>query len=53
MRSIGKIYYAHPESGGKYYLRILLNIVRGCKSFIDIRTSNSVIQTTYNYKKIW
>uniref|UniRef100_K3YXY4 ATP-dependent DNA helicase n=2 Tax=Setaria italica TaxID=4555 RepID=K3YXY4_SETIT len=46
-RSIGRIYYAHPASGDRYYLRILLNIVKGCKSFKDIRKVDGVIHKTY------
>ncbi|KAM0880860.1 hypothetical protein ACQ4PT_033300 [Festuca glaucescens] len=46
-RSIGRIYYAHPASGEKYYMRILLNTVKGCKSFEDIRKVNGVIHPTY------
>jgi hypothetical protein len=42
-RSIGRIYYAHPASGEKYYMRILLNIVKGCKSFEDIKKVNGII----------
>jgi hypothetical protein len=46
-RSIGIIYYAHPASGERYYMRILLNIVKGCKSFKDIRTVNGIVHNTY------
>lgn len=46
-RSIGRIYYAHPASGERYYMRILLNIVKGCKSFKDIRTVNGEVHKTY------
>ena len=31
----GRIYYAHPASGERYYLRMLLNTVKGCKSYED------------------
>ncbi|KAJ1288125.1 hypothetical protein BS78_02G065900 [Paspalum vaginatum] len=46
-RSIGRIYYAHPASGDRYYMRILLNMMKGCKSFKDIRTVNGVVHQTY------
>ncbi|XP_062186018.1 uncharacterized protein LOC133889557 [Phragmites australis] len=29
--AIGRIYYAHPASGERYYLMMLLNTVKGCK----------------------
>ena len=46
-RSIGRIYYAHPTSGERYYLRILLNIVRGVKSYEEIKTVGQVIYDTF------
>ena len=46
-RSVGRIYYAHPASGEKYYMRMLLNVVQGCTSFEDIRTVNGVVHTSY------
>ena len=45
--AIGRIYYAHPASGERYYLRMLLNTVKGCTSFEDIRTINGVVHPTY------
>ncbi|XP_056685501.1 uncharacterized protein [Spinacia oleracea] len=45
--SIGRIYFAHPASGEKYYLRLLLNIVKGATCFADIRTVNGIIHPTY------
>ena len=35
---IGRVYYVHPLSGELYYLRILLMIVKGARSFEDLRT---------------
>ncbi|XP_019183233.1 PREDICTED: uncharacterized protein LOC109178135 [Ipomoea nil] len=45
--SIGRIFYVPPASGEMYYLRSLLNIVRGPKSFQDIRTVNGVEYLTF------
>ncbi|XP_055960513.1 uncharacterized protein LOC130015063 [Mercurialis annua] len=44
---IGRIYFAHPSSGEKYYLRMLLNVVKGSKSFANIRTVNNVVHPTF------
>ena len=46
-RSVGRIYYAHPASGQKYYMRMLLNVVKGCTSFEDIRKVNGVVYKSY------
>jgi hypothetical protein len=45
--AIGRIYYAHPASRDKYYLRMLLNTVKGCMSYKDIRTVNGVVHPTF------
>jgi hypothetical protein len=45
--AIGRIYYAHPASGERYYLRMLLNTMKGCTSFENIRTVDGVIHPTY------
>jgi hypothetical protein len=31
--AIGRMYYAHPTSGKRYYLRMLLNCVKGATSY--------------------
>jgi hypothetical protein len=38
---------AHPTSGERYYLRILLNTVKGCTSYEDIMTVNGVVYLTF------
>ncbi|CAJ2652908.1 unnamed protein product [Trifolium pratense] len=45
--TIGRIFYAHPTSGERYYLRILLNIVRGPKNFESIKTVKGVTYATF------
>nr|XP_040256329.2 uncharacterized protein LOC120974039 [Aegilops tauschii subsp. strangulata] len=45
--AIGRIYYAHPASGERHYLRMLLNTKKGCTSFEDIRTIDGVPHPTY------
>jgi hypothetical protein len=36
--AIGRMYYAHPTSGERYYLRMLLNCVKGATSYEHMRT---------------
>jgi hypothetical protein len=35
--AIGCMYYAHPTSGERYYLRMLLNCVKGATSYEHLR----------------
>ncbi|KAL4619659.1 hypothetical protein ACB092_06G096000 [Castanea dentata] len=44
---IGRVYYAHPSSGERFYLRMLLNIVKGPRNFEELRTINNVTYPTY------
>ncbi|XP_019170957.1 PREDICTED: uncharacterized protein LOC109166458 [Ipomoea nil] len=45
--SVGRIFYVPPGSGEIYYLRCLLNIVRGPISFEEIKTFNGVTHLTF------
>uniref|UniRef100_A0A0D3D610 ATP-dependent DNA helicase n=1 Tax=Brassica oleracea var. oleracea TaxID=109376 RepID=A0A0D3D610_BRAOL len=45
-QSIGRLYNVHPSSGELYYLRLLINHLKGPTSFEDILTVNGV-----EYKK--
>ncbi|XP_019198428.1 PREDICTED: uncharacterized protein LOC109192311 [Ipomoea nil] len=45
--SIGRIFYVPPGTGELYYLRCLLNIVRGPTSFEEIRTFNGVVHNSF------
>jgi hypothetical protein len=44
---VGRIFYSHPGSGERFYLRMLLNIVKGPRSFKEIRTVNGVLYPTF------
>ncbi|KAH0603160.1 uncharacterized protein H6S33_008164 [Morchella sextelata] len=45
--SIGRMYHCNPMMGEKYYLRLLLTVVRGAKSFDDLRTVVGALQRTF------
>ena len=44
-RCMRRIYYAYPKNGECFYLRILLNVVKGARSFKEIRTINNVVNS--------
>lgn len=44
---VGRMYFANMREGERYFLRCLLTIQRGCKSFDDIRTVDGVVYDTY------
>nr|XP_017256445.1 PREDICTED: uncharacterized protein LOC108226004 [Daucus carota subsp. sativus] len=44
---VGRMVYAHPASGERFYMRLLLNLVVGPQSFEDIRTVDNIIYPTY------
>lgn len=43
----GRIVYAHPASGDRYYLRMLLNIARGPESFEKLMTVHDKLCSTF------
>ncbi|XP_057723335.1 uncharacterized protein LOC130939233 [Arachis stenosperma] len=45
--SIGRLSFVHPSTGELFYMRMLLNVQRGCTSFRSIRTVNSVLYDTF------
>ena len=45
--SIGRINFVPPSAGELYYLRILLNKVRGATCYEDIRTVNGILYDTF------
>lgn len=45
--TIGRIYHVSPGSGEKFYLRTLLNFVKGATCYEDIRTVDGVVCPTF------
>ncbi|PWZ44009.1 ATP-dependent DNA helicase PIF1 [Zea mays] len=44
---IGRLYYVNPAEGERFYLRMLLMIVKGAKNYEDIRTYNGILYQTF------
>lgn len=45
--ALGRIYFAGPTGGERFYLRLLLTAARGPRSFEDLRTYNGVVHPTF------
>jgi hypothetical protein len=45
--AIGRMYYAHLTSGERYYLRMLLNYVKGATSYKHLRTVDGTEHNTF------
>ncbi|XP_020973046.1 uncharacterized protein LOC107633545 [Arachis ipaensis] len=45
--SIGRLTHVPRGNGEDYYLRLLLNIQKGCLSFVDLWTVEGVVYTTF------
>ena len=45
--SLGRMYFVPPTSGERFYLRTLLTIARGPRSFTDLRTFQNVCYPTF------
>jgi hypothetical protein len=45
--AIGRMYYAHPTSGERFYLRLLLTSVKGAPSFEALRSVDGVLHGTF------
>ncbi|KAG5529311.1 hypothetical protein RHGRI_029871 [Rhododendron griersonianum] len=45
--AIGRMYFASPNSGERFYLRLLLTVVKGPKSYEHLRTVNNVVHDTF------
>ncbi|XP_021991571.1 uncharacterized protein LOC110888349 [Helianthus annuus] len=45
--SLGRIVYCNPVAGPRYYLRMLLGVVKGPRSFEEIKTVDGVVYETF------
>jgi hypothetical protein len=45
--ALGRMFYAHPSSGERFYLRLLLTVVKGATSFEDLLTVNGIQLPTF------
>ncbi|KAG5549105.1 hypothetical protein RHGRI_014469 [Rhododendron griersonianum] len=45
--AIGRMYFASPNCGERFYMRLLLTVMKGPKSFEDLRTFNDVLHDTF------
>ncbi|CAH9120016.1 unnamed protein product, partial [Cuscuta epithymum] len=45
--AIGRIYYVHPGTGESYYIRCLLNHIRGATCHADLRTLNGITYASF------
>jgi len=45
--AIGRMYFASPSSGERFYLRLLLTVVTGATSYADLRTVDDVTHGTF------
>jgi len=46
-RAIGRMYFASPSSGERFYLRLLLTVVIGATSFAHLRKVNAIQYNTF------
>jgi hypothetical protein len=44
---IGRFYYVNPMKGERFYLRMLLIIVKGAQSYDDIKAYKGIIYNTF------
>jgi len=46
-KQVGRIVFAHPDEGERYYLRVLLNHVVGATSFEHLKMVHGIVQPTF------
>ncbi|OMP08509.1 DNA helicase PIF1, ATP-dependent [Corchorus olitorius] len=46
-RSIARIIYVHPSAGELYYMRLMLNEIRGATCYEDLRTVDGIVYGTF------
>lgn len=44
---LGRLRYVHPSTGETFYLRMLLMVVKGAKSYEDVRTYEGTVYSTF------
>lgn len=44
---IGRLYYVHPSAGERYFLRMLLLVVKGARSYEELRTYSGRVFPTF------
>ncbi|PIA65621.1 hypothetical protein AQUCO_00100850v1 [Aquilegia coerulea] len=45
--SIGRMYFANPNSGERFYLRLLLTVLKGPTSWADLKAFENVRYNTF------
>ena len=45
--ALGRMYFASPSAGERFYIRLLLTVVPGATSFANLRTINGVMYDTF------
>jgi PIF1-like helicase len=45
--AVGRMYFASPSQGERFYLRTLLTVVMGATSFQHLRTVNGIVHNTF------
>lgn len=45
--TIGRVFFVHPGAGERYYLRMLLNVIKGATSYEHLRTINGIAHNSF------